>query len=128
MSEPITDPLLASMFFARRVTLLAAAALVVLAVFGYFADRIFLLLPGVEYLLLMAVIVTLIVISAGSFFTWHYLFRVGLREAGTKYAVGHLLLCMAMTPVGLTGIILIPLLVYYDVERWRESADRASTA
>ena len=129
MSEPTADPLLERMFFARRMTLLAGAGLAGLVVFVYLADRICFLLPRLDFLwflfprldflVLMGAPVILIAIVVGSLFTWYYMFRVGLREAGVKYAVGHLLICMALTPV---GVIFIPLLVYYDIDRWRQSA------
>jgi hypothetical protein len=128
MCEPITDLLLGKMFFARAVTLWAGAALAGLALFAFFADRMFSLPPSVEYVWLMGVVVTLIVIPTGSLFTWYYLFYAGLREGGLKYAIGHLLLCTALTPIGLAGIILIPLVVFYDIERWRESVKSPSTA
>jgi hypothetical protein len=124
VDEPTTDLWLEKMFLARAATLWAAAVLAVLAVLSFFADSVFCLFPHFDLLLLLGAVVTLVAIVAGSSFTCYYTFHVGLQEAGMKYAVGHLLICMALTPVGLTGIIFIPLLVYYDVERWQQSADQ----
>jgi hypothetical protein len=122
MNEPITDLLLGRMFLARAVSLWAGAVLAALAFFGFYMDRISLLLPLVELVWSIGIIVALIVISAGSLVTWYYTFCAGLHEGGVKYAVGHLMVCAALTPIALAGIIFLPLLVYYDIERWRQSA------
>lgn len=122
MNRLATDLLLEKMFLARTVTLWAGAVLAGLAVFDFFQDSLWFLFPRFDFLLLMGAVVALMAIVVGSLFTWFYTFRVGLQEAGVKYAVGHLLICMALTPVCLAGIVFIPLLVYYDIDRWRQGA------
>jgi hypothetical protein len=122
-----TDQLLKRMFFARTAVLVAGAVFIGLESIPFFADQLFYLVPGMDYILGIATRITLLVIFAASPLVWYYTFRVGLNEAGPRYAIGHLLLCMALTPICLAGIFFIPLLVFYDVERWTESGDRATT-
>ena len=50
--------------------------------------------------------------------------RAAAREVGTGYAVRHLLLAIALTPVLLLGIFLVLLLVQADMIKWRDVATR----
>jgi hypothetical protein len=141
MIERSTDVLLKRMFTARAIVLVAGAALVAAIVFRTFAEEYLFAFqePNIaiwEQITVSAsaaiYLLAMIAIFAGSPVVWYYICRVGLHEGGPKYAIGHLLLCMALTPVLLTGILFIPILVYWDIERWGESAhclatDRAET-
>lgn len=49
--------------------------------------------------------------------TWFYIFRIMQSLHGTGYAFGHVVISVLLTPVFLTGLILVPLLVRGDVER-----------
>jgi hypothetical protein len=124
MDASKTDELIRKMFIARGATLIAGAALlgiVILLVLPIPWDRF---LGEWSYLVLITLIYgLLIVIFAGSIVTWRYLYPIAFREGGLKYAVGHLLICIALSPIALFGIIFIPLLVYYDIDRWRQNTN-----
>ena len=60
--------------------------------------------------------VTLLVILGASLVTWYCLFYASLRVMGLAYAIGHMVICMAFM---LIGIMVVPLLVLSDIERWR---------
>ena len=62
---------------------------------------------------------------AASVMTLIYMTRAAARELGTGYAVRHLLLAVALTPVLLLGIFIVPLLVQSDMIKWREAEGRA---
>jgi hypothetical protein len=140
MNGPQTDLLLKRMFAARAVVLVAGAVLLGSAALAFLADILPDSFAGIAQMLLpdwlagmrqilapalaFAALAAIFVIFAGAPFVWYYTFCVSLNEAGPKYAIGHLLLCIALTPVALTGTVFIPLLVYYDIERWEQSNDR----
>jgi hypothetical protein len=130
MNKPTTDMLLKRMLWARAVVLVAGAALVAVIVFYAFAEEYLSSLQGPNIALweqiaaLASTIIGLLAvlaILAGSPVVWYYTCLVSLHEGGLRYAIGHLLLCIALTPVLLTGILFIPILVYYDIERWGQS-------
>jgi hypothetical protein len=59
----------------------------------------------------------------------YYIFRIGLAESGLPYAIGHTLVCLALTVVGVVlGAVLVPLLIQGDIERWRHAQDDGSDA
>ena len=61
------------------------------------------------------------VFCLASIVCWYYMFRAVTRIHGPVYAVGHVMISVILTPVVLTGIILIPLLVRGDAERLSSS-------
>jgi hypothetical protein len=126
MGQTTTDELLRRMFVARGVTLVAGAVLLGLAALALLDSSVFWQTrfgPAIEGVAITAGAEAAFITVVGSFVTWVYMFQVSLREGGAKYAVGHLLVCVMLAPVALAGIILIPLLVHYDIERWREPPD-----
>jgi hypothetical protein len=125
MNHAPTDVLLERMFVARAVVLVTAALLVGLMACDCLAECLFSSYAAVRIVVVFAAVWTTPIILGGSAFVWYYLYRVGLNEAGPKYAIGHLLVCVALTPVLLIGIVFLPLLVSYDVERWAESNGNA---
>ena len=66
------------------------------------------------------------VFSLGSIACWYYMFRAVTHLHGPISAVGHVLVSVILTPVALTGIILIPLLVRGDAERLSSSIGDSS--
>ena len=127
METKATGELFHKMFVARGVTLVAGAVLLGIGIFGMLPVPWYLILGPWDELYLKAILCgVLIIIAGGSLVTWYYVFHVALREGGVKYAVGHLLICMALTPVALTGIIFIPLQIYNDADRWRQTLSDSS--
>jgi hypothetical protein len=124
MDKTATDLLLEKMFRARQVVLRAAAVFVALLVTLCLNKLVFLLTDRGELLLMVAPLwAVLLVIVGGSLVTCYYAFRACLCEAGLAYAIGHAALCMALTTVFLFGIIVVPLQIRYDIERWRRSGN-----
>jgi len=110
MNGVTSDVLLEKMFLARQIGLLASAAILAVA-----------LAVAFPFVLFVALGVFFIVLIASSVAVCYYVYRVGRQEAGLKYALGHLLLCIALTPVAfVVGILLVPLLIRSDVERLRQ--------
>jgi hypothetical protein len=107
------------MFLARAVVLWTGAMLVGLLVVGFVTNLAPLVPPRT---ITTVTVVSLLVVAVGSLCTWYYTFVVGLLEGGSRYALGHVLLCIVLTPVALAGIIFIPYLVYCDIDRWRQPA------
>lgn len=120
MDRAATDLLLERMFRARRLVLQAGAASVFLLTVLWLKESKPFLPQDVEAVFTVMFQAALLVALGGSLFTCYYLFLVSLREAGPKYALGHVLVCLALTPVALLGAILLPLLVHNDIERWRQ--------
>jgi hypothetical protein len=130
MGKAPADLLLDRMFLARRVALGAAAVCVgtwIALFLGWYAclstDHAQLRLIGAALMapLTVANWAAQAVALLGSLVTWYYVFRVGLRGPGLGYALGHLLLCVVLTCVMLLGIMVVPLLLRYDTERWRRA-------
>jgi hypothetical protein len=113
------------MFLARGVVLVGGAVFVALLIASCVEEHVSLLTDRGELLLLAGPLwLSLLAILGGTLVTSYYVFRVGLREAGLKYAIGHLLLCIALTfLMPIIGIVFVPLLVHCDIERWRRSED-----
>jgi hypothetical protein len=117
------------MFLARRVVLVGGTMFVALLIVWCLEEHVSLLTDPGELLLLAGLLwlagplrLSLLVVLGGTLVTSYYVFRVGLREASLKYAIGHLLLCIALTfMVPIIGIVFVPLLVQCDIERWRRS-------
>jgi hypothetical protein len=119
-----TDALLHKMFVARGVTLAAGAFLLGVGIIGMLPVSWYLMISPLDEMRLQAIAGgTLGIIAIGSIVTCRYMYLVAFREAGSKYALGHLLICMALTPPALLGIIFIPLQVYHDIDRWRQAAE-----
>jgi hypothetical protein len=123
-----TDLWLNRMFRARTVVLVTGAVFVGLEAFPSLADRRYGVLPGLEEAWAIVAALALFVVLAGSAGVWYCMFRVGLNVAGPAYAIGHMLLCMVLTPVCLVGIVLIPLQVCNDIERWERFSERAAVS
>ena len=121
MNTKTTDLLLEEMLSARGVTLRAGGVLAGLLFAGFLHDQIGLLTERGELVLIAVILIALVVILMGLLVTCYYLFRVGLREAGLRYAIGHVLLCIGLAGMFLIGVIAIPRLVRGDIERWRRS-------
>ena len=66
------------------------------------------------------------VFCLASIVCWYYMFRAVTRIHGPVYAVGHVMISVVLTPVVLTGIILIPLLVRGDAKRLSSSLHDSS--
>ena len=122
MNKTEIDHFLSRMFKWRRITLRAGAVFVVLMIGMFFLEvysyrlssqwQLILLMP-----LWISILLTFLFILAGTLVTCYYVFKVGIRLVGPKYAVGHFLICLVLANLLLIGIILIPLLVRADVER-----------
>lgn len=118
MSDPPTELLLERMFRVRRVVLQSGAALLGLMVAGVLADHLPFWTYRIDSLLraplwsLFWILLTGIL--TGSLIIWHYIFRIGLREASLKYAAGHLAVCILL---GVLGPVIVPLLIRDDIER-----------
>ena len=145
MDRVNTDQLLERTFRARRVVLRAGGVFVGL-LFALFLSRFFLecrtlrqywsegaaskvsdiLTEYGDPLVAAALLVVTLVVLIGLLVTCYYVFRVGLREAGLAYAVGHVLLLVGLAFIFLTGIIVVPLLIRCDIERWRRCDDVVS--
>jgi hypothetical protein len=109
------------MFLTRRVVLFAAAIFAGLLIVGgspFYAGLW--MIRDESMVLAPPLLLALLVILGGSLVTCYYVFCIGLRELGLKYAVGHVLLCMAFSLMMLIGVIVVPLLVRYDIERRRQ--------
>ena len=116
-----TDLYLERMLRARRTVLLAGAVLAGLLFFLILDYQLFLLAYRGKTVVWFAVFGTVVFILAGLLSTCYYLFRAALLEGGVRYAIGHVVLCIALSSQFLIGIIAIPLLVQRDIERWRRS-------
>ena len=122
MNRALTDLLLKRMFLARRVVLRAGALCVGLFIAGLLDDYAHLLTQRGELLLLATPsVISLLVMLAGSLVTCYYVFRAGLSEVGLGYAIGHSMLCAALSGLLFIGVIVVPLLVRADIERLRQS-------
>lgn len=66
------------------------------------------------------------VFCLASIVCWYYMFRAVTRIHGPVYALGHVTVSVILTPVALTGIILIPLLVRGDAKRLSSSLHDSS--
>jgi hypothetical protein len=120
-----TDLLLSSMFFARRVVLWAGGILVLVLVVAEVDRQHVILAEGGQFLLVILAWIAMVVVALGSLVTFCFVFVAPLREMGLKYAISHLILCILLSIVGLLGIILVPLLVSWEIERVRATGDQA---
>ncbi len=119
MSGESTEQLVERMFRFRRYALNAGLVCLGWIVgLGFAVGASFLTDRGETFGIVVLACVVLVV-QLWSVVTWYYVFRVGLREVGWKYAIGHFLLCIPLTYLVLIGIMLVPLLVEADVERLR---------
>lgn len=116
-----TDSLLERMSLARRVVLWAGVVSIGLIAAILLQEKARLLTYRGELLLANALFCALFGIVASSLATWYYVFRVGFREKGAGYAVGHLVLCIVLTPMLLIGTMLVPLMVRCDIERLKRT-------
>jgi hypothetical protein len=117
------DLFLARMFCARRAVIGSAAVFVGLLLAYSLGRHVFLMTESACAPFLRALWAVLLIVLCGSALTGYYVFRAGLREMGFGYAAGHLLLCIALTPIILIGIMVIPLLVCYDIETSRRGGE-----
>jgi len=118
MNTVPTGMLLERMFLARRVVICAAAIFVGFLYVGSSPFHAGLwMFRGEPLVLIPPLSLALLGILGGSPITCYYVFRIGLRGLGLKYAIGHLLLCVALSFMVLVGIMVVPLLVRYDLER-----------
>ena len=123
----VTDLLLASMFLARRVVLWAAGIGVISLVAMEIERRLFAILTDRGQLLLVIPIwISMVVVALGLLVTFCFVFLAPLREMGLKYAISHLVLCVLLSFVGLLGIILVPLLISWEIERVRAIGDQST--
>jgi hypothetical protein len=98
-----------------------AGVLIALLIAMRLSERFYLLTErGVQLLLITPLWIALALIAVASLVTCYYVFRVGLCKSGLGYALGHALLCMALSCAGLIGIIVVPLQVRWDIQRWRK--------
>jgi hypothetical protein len=114
------------MFLARRVVFRTVALLITLSIVMASASFLRLLTSYGKLVLGCALWIVASLIPVGVLVTCYYVFRVGLREAGVKYAIGHLLLCASLSFMLLLGIVFVPLLVGCDVDRWRRWEDESA--
>jgi len=121
----VTDLLLSSMFFARRVVLWAGGILILELVLAEVDRQHVILAEGVQFLLVILAWISMVVVALGSLITFCFVFLAPLREMGLKYAISHLILCILLSIVGLLGIIIVPLLVSWEIERVRAKGDQA---
>jgi hypothetical protein len=123
----VTDLLLASMFLARRVVLWAAGICAISLVAMEVEKRIFgILTERSQFLLVIPYWISLVVAALGLLVTFCFVFLAPLREMGLKYAISHLILCVLLSLVGLLGIILVPLLISWEIERVRATGDQST--
>jgi hypothetical protein len=136
MGDAVDDRLIRRMFQTQRVGLLACVPIGLALAFAFMmpptveptgtlgrilvfmVSWLSIALNGVACLSLFGVVIP------ASFATCCYVYRVGWREIGAKYAITHLLLCLVLLPT-LFGPLLMPLLVGNDVERLREETDQS---
>jgi hypothetical protein len=118
MRSVSTDALLEEMFLARRISLLALAAIMTVALIAAFP----------VFFLLVAVSIFLIVLIASTVAVCFYVYRISRQEVSLKYAIGHVLLCGALTLLTafIAGVILVPVLIRSDVERLRQCKQEVS--
>ena len=74
----------------------------------------------------VALILLLCVFLISTLATWYYIFRITRSLHSTGYALGHAALAIALTPIFLLGVILVPLLVRGDAERLGQVPDSDS--
>ncbi len=96
----------ARMFAVRKYAIIFAAALIVLS-----------LIAGRNALAAYTILALTGGFVIATIATWFYIFRISRSLHGTGYAVGHLAISVVLTPVFLTGLILMPLLIRGDAER-----------
>lgn len=119
MNNTSTGQYLNKMFYARKIVLRAGVILLVLAIAAIMDDQYAHLLTerGLAVLVIIPMLITLFLIYVGVLVICYYIYRAGAQERGLGYAIGHLLLCAALSGVFLLGVILIPLLVRSDIEK-----------
>ncbi|NLE37583.1 MAG: hypothetical protein GX621_06115 [Pirellulaceae bacterium] len=125
MDKTSVDLLLERMFRARRLALRTGGVFLVLLV-AFLLDECYAQLlteRGQMLLVIIPMLVAMLVVLVGLLLTCYWVFRVGMRTAGFRYAVGHTLLCFALGLYFLLGVVFVPLLVRSDVERRIRDAD-----
>ena len=65
---------------------------------------------------------------AASVMTLLYMTRAATTEVSTSYALRHLFLAIALTPILFLGVFVVPVLVQLDLIKWRDAARRTGTA
>ena len=110
------NPFVGPMLKARRKVMRAFAGLLAFgAIVGVMAKY-----PVItEWAVILAVVALCTIIVWGCIVTWYYLYRAARQEAGSKYAVSHLVLSVLLT---FLGAILVPMLVIGDIERRHQAS------
>ncbi len=122
------NPYLHSLFLCRKYAMQAFGLFIVFIPFGMqvfnavipIRDSLGLplvLLRGLMFLCGMLGFVALTSFLLLALCCWFFLFLAARHHAGLGYALSHLLAAVFLTPVLLTGIVLIPILVRGDIER-----------
>jgi hypothetical protein len=115
-----TDLFLKRMFDARRAVLRSGAVVAGLTILLVLNEYAALLTDLGVMVAGFAILAVLPFILVGTLVVCYHMFRVGYRERGLGYAIGHVATCIGLAWMGLIGIMVVPLLISYDVERWRQ--------
>lgn len=130
MSTTVDDRLIRRMFLAQRIGLMACVPIGLALAFSFMMPpaigatgtlgRILITVASWGSVVLSgAAILSVFVVVLASLATCCLVYSVGRRDLDGKYAVTHLLLCLALIPT-LVGPLFMPLLVGNDIERFRE--------